>query len=51
MITTTGVDVVDLDPNWRLMGSLEALAGVLVAGLSAAFIFACLQRLWPSSDD
>lgn len=51
MITTTGVDVVDLDPSWRLMGSLEALAGVLVAGLSTAFIFNCLQRMWPSSGD
>lgn len=50
MITTTGVDVVDLEPHWRLMGSLEALAGVLVAGLSTAFIFACLQRMWPDDN-
>jgi hypothetical protein len=50
MITTTGVDVVDLEPHWRLMGSLEALAGVLVAGLSTAFIFACLQRMWPANN-
>ncbi len=51
MITTTGADVVDLAPHWRLMGVLEAVSGVLVAGLSTAFMFAALQRLWPPADE
>ena len=47
MITTTGYDGIDLPLHWRLMGMLEAVSGVLLAGISTAFLFAVLQKVWP----
>ncbi|MGE4043711.1 MAG: hypothetical protein AB7F35_02575 [Acetobacteraceae bacterium] len=35
------------DEPWRLMGALEAMAGVLLFGLSTAYLFAVLQQIWP----
>jgi hypothetical protein len=46
MITTTGYDGVALAPHWRLMGVLEAVSGVLLGGISTAFLFAILERMW-----
>jgi len=46
MITTTGYDGVALAPHWRLMGVLEAVSGVLLGGISTAFLFAILERTW-----
>jgi hypothetical protein len=51
MVTTLGADVVTLEPRWRLMGPLEAVGGMLLFGLSTAFLFAVLQRIWPSPSD
>ena len=48
MVTTLGADVVAMDPRWRLIGPLEAIGGMLLFGLSTAFLFAVLQRIWPS---
>jgi voltage-gated potassium channel len=42
--TTSGSDVV-LPPQWKLLGPLEAVDGMLMFGLSTAFIFAVIQRL------
>jgi hypothetical protein len=42
--TTTGSDIV-LPPRWKLLGPLEAVAGMLMFGLTTAFIFAVIQRL------
>ncbi len=42
--TTSGSDVV-LPPRWKLMGPFEAVTGMLMFGLSTAFIFAVIQRL------
>jgi hypothetical protein len=36
-----------LEPKWQLMGALEALNGMLLFGLSTAFLFAMIQRVWP----
>ena len=47
MITTLGADIVVMDRHWKLMGPLEAIAGILLFGLSTAFLFAILQRVWP----
>jgi len=49
MVTTLGADgVVVIGQRWRLMGPLEAIGGMLLFGLSTAFLFAVLQRIWPS---
>ncbi len=42
--TTSGSDIV-LPPRWKLMGPFEAVTGMLMFGLSTAFIFAVIQRL------
>ena len=42
--TTSGSDIV-LPPQWELLGPLEAVIGMLMFGLSTAFIFAVIERL------
>jgi hypothetical protein len=42
--TTSGSDVV-LPAQWKLLGPLEAVCGMLMFGVSTAFIFAVIQRL------
>ncbi|MGD0117783.1 MAG: hypothetical protein ABSD30_06945 [Candidatus Binatus sp.] len=36
-----------LKDRWQLMGALEALNGMLLFGLTTAFLFAIIQRAWP----
>jgi hypothetical protein len=43
--TTLGYGDVLLTPSWRLLGPLEATNGVLMFGVSAAIVFAVVQRL------
>ena len=38
-----------LEARWQLMGALEALNGWLLFGLTAAFLFAIVGKVWPSS--
>ena len=33
-----------LDPRWQMMGALEALNGMMLFGLTTAFLFSVLQR-------
>jgi hypothetical protein len=42
---TIGYGDVLLPQRWRLLGAIEGISGVLLAGLSAAFIFAIVNRL------
>ena len=44
MITTLGADIVSIEVRWKLMGPLEAMSGMLLFGLSTAFLLAVLQR-------
>ena len=45
-ITTRGESGLVLQRHWRLMGALEAANGVLLFGLSTAFLFVVLERTW-----
>jgi hypothetical protein len=36
-----------LEQQWQLMGALEALNGMLLFGLTTAFLFAMIQKVWP----
>jgi hypothetical protein len=45
-ITTYGHTNLNLAPHWQLMGALEALNGVLLFGLTTAFLYGHLQRVW-----
>ena len=37
-----------LAPRWQMMGSLEALNGWILFGLTTAFLFAIVQKAWSS---
>jgi hypothetical protein len=50
-ITSYGHADVSLEPRWQLMGALEAVNGTLLFGLTTAFLFAVLQRVWPWKHD
>ena len=43
--TTVGSGSVILPPQWKLLGPFEAVAGMLMFGVSTALIFAVIQRL------
>jgi len=36
-----------LEGQWQLMGALEALDGWLLFGLTAAFLFSIVGKVWP----
>ncbi len=46
-MTTYGHDNSYLAPHWKLMGALEALNGMLLFGLTTAFLYGMIQRVWP----
>jgi hypothetical protein len=35
--------------HWQLLGAIEALNGWLLFGLTAAFLFAIVGKVWPGS--
>ncbi len=36
-----------LTPDWRLVGAIEAVNGLILFGLTTAFFFAAIQNAWP----
>jgi hypothetical protein len=44
--TTTGYGDLVLPPEWRLLGGVEALTGILMCGWSTGFFFAVASRLY-----
>jgi hypothetical protein len=46
-LTTYGHAEIYLAKHWQLMGALEALNGLLLFGLTTAFLYAHVQRVWP----
>jgi hypothetical protein len=49
-MTTYGHANLNLELRWQLMGSLEALNGLILFGITTAFLFTVLQRVWPRLD-
>jgi hypothetical protein len=45
-MTTYGGSDLDLEERWRLMGALEALNGIILFGLTTAFLFSMIQEVW-----
>ena len=43
--TTTGYGDLVLPPDWRLVGAVEALTGILMCGWSTGFFFAAVSRI------
>lgn len=46
-ITTFGHSDLFLAEHWRLMGAIEALNGIMLFGLTTAFMYGMIQRVWP----
>ena len=46
-ITSYGHTDLMLAPHWRLMGALEALDGMLLFGLTTAFLYGHIRQVWP----
>jgi hypothetical protein len=46
-MTSYGHAALFLKDRWQMMGALEALNGMLLFGLTTAFLFAMIQRVWP----
>jgi hypothetical protein len=45
-MTTRGASGLQLATRWRLMGAAEAGDGMLLFGISTAFLFYVMQRVW-----
>jgi hypothetical protein len=45
-MTTFGHSGSNLESHWQLMGALEALNGLILFGLSTAFLYAIIQEAW-----
>jgi hypothetical protein len=50
-MTTYGHESFDLAPHWQLMGSLEALNGMILFGLTTAFLYSMIREIWPTQHD
>ena len=45
-MSTRGTSGLSLERHWKLMGALEAMDGMLLFGISTAYIFAMMQAYW-----
>jgi hypothetical protein len=50
-ITSYGHAELFLEDRWRLLGAIEAVNGVILFGLTTAFLFAAVQQVWPLRRD
>jgi hypothetical protein len=46
-ITSYGHAQIFVDPHWQMLGALEALNGMILFGLTTAFLFGLVQKIWP----
>ena len=46
-MSTRGASGLRLQRHWRMMGALESTNGMLLFGMSTAYIFAVMQVYWP----
>jgi len=47
-MTTRGSGSLPITPHWAMMGATEAGNGMLLFGISTAFLFALMHDLWRS---
>ena len=46
-ITSYGHAAVFLADRWRLLGAIEAVNGLILFGLTTAFLYAAIHEVWP----
>ena len=49
-MTTRGASGLVLERGWRMMGAVEAGDGMLLFGISTAFLFYVMTRLWKTEE-
>ena len=49
-LTAFGHTDVKLERQWQLLGALESLNGWILFGLSTAYLFALIQKIWSLTD-
>ena len=47
--TTLGYGDITLAPRWQMLSSLEAVNGIILFGVSTAFVFAVLRKLFAAA--
>ena len=40
-----------LEDRWQLLGAIEAVNGVILFGLTTAFLYAAFRQVWPLRRD
>jgi len=50
-ITAYGHPPIFLEDRWRLLGAIEAVNGLLLFGLTTAFLYAAIHEVWPLRRD
>ena len=50
-MSTRGASGLLLQSHWRIMGALEAVDGMLLFGISTAYIFSVMQSYWSMISD
>jgi hypothetical protein len=45
-MSTLGASALTVEPRWRMMGAVEGMDGMLLFGISTAYIFAIMQAYW-----
>jgi len=49
-MTSYGHENIHLEDRWQLLGAMEALNGWLLFGLTTAFLFAAIEKVWQSAN-
>ena len=50
-MTSYGHADVYLEDRWRLLGTIEAVNGLILFGLTTAFLYAAIHQVWPLRRD
>jgi len=50
-ITSYGHAPIFLEDRWRLLGAIEAVNGLILFGLTTAFLYAAIHEVWPLRRD
>jgi hypothetical protein len=50
-ITAYGHAPIFLEDRWRLLGAIEAVNGLILFGLTTAFLYAAIHEVWPLRRD
>ncbi|HEX4710407.1 hypothetical protein [Phenylobacterium sp.] len=50
-MTAFGGSGYELTPGWRMLGPIEALNGLILFGLTTAFLFGVIERAWQTPEE